>query len=162
MPSTLERYNRLQSLPGGKFIFAKLVGLSAPFFAKIHPKFIDLRHAYCETQIKDRRGVRNHLGTINAGALCSLAEMTGGLALDSVVPSSMRWIPRTMTVQYVAKASGTITAVSEFDPAIVKEGDVVIPVVVSNRHGNIVFTADITFYVSPKPNKKQFTNRHPE
>jgi len=162
MPSTLERYNRLQSLPGGKFIFAKLVGLSAPFFANIHPKFIDLRHAYCETQIKDRRGVRNHLGTINAGALCSLAEMTGGLALDSVVPSSMRWIPRTMTVQYVAKASGTITAVSEFDPAIVKEGDVVIPVVVSNRHGNIVFTADITFYVSPKPNKKQFTNRHPE
>lgn len=154
MASILERYQRLKKIPGGRFIFAKLVGLSAPFFSKIRPIFIDLRPAYCETQMKDRRGVRNHLGTINAGALCSMAEMTGGLALDSVVPSSMRWIPKTMTVQYIAKATGTITAVSEFKPSIVKEGDVVIPIVVSNNAGATVFTADITFYVSKKPPKK--------
>jgi len=98
--------------------------------------------------------VRNHIGTINAGALCSMAEMTGGLALDSIVPSSMRWIPKTMTVQYIAKATGTITAVSEFDPVIVAEGDVVIPIVVSNASGDTVFTADITFYVSKKPSVK--------
>lgn len=154
MPSILERYQRLSKIPGGKIIFAKLVGLSAPFFSKIHPIFVDLRPAYCETQIKDRRGVRNHLGTINAGALCSMAEMTGGLALDSVVPSNLRWIPKTMTVQYIAKASGTITAISEFDQAIVKSGDVVIPINVSNASGDTVFTADITFYISQKPSRK--------
>ncbi len=154
MPSILERYQQLSKIPGGKFVFAKLVGISAPFFSKIHPIFIDLRPAYCETQIKDRRGVRNHLGTINAGALCSMAEMTGGLALDSVVPNSMRWIPKTMTVNYVAKATGTITAVSEFNPSIVEPGDVVIPIVVSNASGDTVFTADITFYVSNKPSKQ--------
>jgi acyl-coenzyme A thioesterase PaaI-like protein len=154
MPSILERYQRLSKLPGGKFIFAKLVGLSAPFFSKIKPIFVDLRPAYCETQIKDRRSVRNHIGTINAGALCSMAEMTGGLALDSIVPSSMRWIPKTMTVHYIAKATGTITAVSEFDPALVAEGDVVIPIVVSNASGDTVFTADITFYLSKKPSVK--------
>lgn len=154
MPSILERYQRLCKLPGGKFIFAKLVGFSAPFFSKISPIFIDLRPAYCKTQIKDRRSVRNHLGTINAGALCSMAEMTGGLALDSVVPSSLRWIPKTMTVQYLAKATGTITAVSEFNASIVQEGDVVIPILVSNKADEIVFTADITFYVSRKPARK--------
>jgi len=154
MTSILERYQRLSKIPGGKVIFAKLVGLSAPFFSKISPIFIDLRPAYCETQMKDRRGVRNHLGTINAGALCSMAEMTGGLALDSVVPQSMRWIPKTMTVQYISKASGTITAVSEFDPEIVEEGDVVIPIKVANSEGDTVFTADITFYISNKPQKK--------
>ena len=154
MTSILERYQRLSKIPGGKFIFAKLVGLSAPFFSKISPIFIDLRPAYCETQMKDRRGVRNHLGTINAGALCSMAEMTGGLALDSVVSSSLRWIPKTMTVQYIAKATGTITAVSQFEVGIVKEGDVVIPIVVSNASGNTVFTADITFYISKKPTVK--------
>ncbi len=154
MPSILERYQRLSKFPGGKTIFAKLVGLSAPFFSKISPIFIDLRPAYCETQMKDRRSVRNHLGTINAGALCSMAEMTGGLALDSVVPNSMRWIPKTMTVQYVAKASGTITAISQFDPAIVEQGDVVIPIVISNSSGATVFTADITFYLSNKPSKQ--------
>lgn len=153
MPSILERYQRLDKFPGGRFVFAKLVGLSAPFFSKIRPKFIALKPAYCETQIKDRRSVRNHLGTINAGALCSMAEMTGGLALDTLVPSSMRWIPKTMTVQYVAKATGTITAISQFDPKIVVEGDVVIPIIVSNAEGNTVFTADITFYISKKKPK---------
>jgi len=153
MPSILERYQNLEKYPGGRTVFGILVGLSAPFFGKIRPKFIQLKTAYCETQIKDRWGVRNHLGTINAGALCSMAEMTGGLALDSVVPASMRWIPRSMTVEYVAKATGTITAISEFDPSIVKEGDVVIPIVISNAENETVFTADITFYVSAKKAK---------
>lgn len=155
MPSILERYDSISRYPGGKFLFAKLVGWSAPFFAKIKPRFVDLRQAYCETQIDDRRGVRNHLGTINAGALCSLAEMTGGLALDTVVTKNMRWIPKTMTVQYIAKASGTITAVSQFEPDIVRAGDVVIPIVVSNSANQEVFTADITFYVSEKKPKQK-------
>ncbi len=153
MPTTLERYQKLSRLPGGKAIFGRLVGFSAPFFSHIRPIFIDLRPAYCETQMRDRRGVRNHLGTINAGALCSMAEMTGGLALDSVVPSSLRWIPKTMTVQYLAKATGTITAISEFDKSMIVEGDMIIPIVVSNASGEAVFTADITFYVSKKPSR---------
>ncbi len=155
MPTILERYQKLSQMPAGKWVFAKLVGLTAPFFGKIRPQFVDLRPAYCETKIKDRWGVRNHLGTINAGALCSLAEMTGGLALDTVVPKTVRWIPRSMTVQYVAKATGTITAVSEFEASIVEQigeaGDVVIPIVVTNAAGDTVFTADITFYLSQKP-----------
>jgi len=153
MPTILERYQRLSKLPGGNFIFSKLVGLAAPFFAKIRPKVIDLRPAYCEVSIKDRWGVRNHLGTINAGALCSLAEMTGGLALDSVMPKSMRWIPRGMSVDYLAKASGTITAVSQFDKTIINEGDVVIPIDVNDSDGKTVFTARITFYISKKTRK---------
>ncbi len=153
MSTILDRYKALASKPGGKFIFAKLVGWNAPFFAKIKPRFIELRAAYCETQIDDRRSVRNHLGTINAGALCSMAEMTGGLALDTVVPKSMRWIPKSMTVNYHAKASGTITAISEFDPNIVQEGDVIIPIVVKNKGGDTVFNADITFYISRKKPK---------
>lgn len=154
MPSILERYQSMSRMPAGKWIFAKLVGLSAPFFGKIRPRFIDLREAYCETQIKDRWGVRNHLGSINAGALCSMAEMTGGLALDTVVPRNLRWIPRSMTVQYLAKAKGTITAISEFEPEIVKEGDVEIPISVFNAEGEEVFKALITFYVSAKKPKE--------
>jgi len=84
MPTILERYNTLSNYPGGKALFSKLVGWNAPFFSKIHPKFIELKPAYCKTQIKDRRSVRNHLGTINAGALCSMAEMTGD---DRAIPS---------------------------------------------------------------------------
>lgn len=153
MSSILENYNKISTLPAGKYLFSKLVGFTAPFFGKIKPRVIELRPCYCEVQIKDRWGIRNHIGTINAGALCSLAEMTGGMALDSVVPSSMRWIPSGMTVKYIKKATGLTTGISQFDAQIVKEGDVIIPVIVSNQDGETVFTADITFYVSAKPKK---------
>lgn len=153
MPTILERYERLEKFPGGKFVFSHLVGFAAPFFAKIRPRVVDLRSAYCEVSMPDRRGVRNHLGSINAGALCSLAEMTGGLALDSVMPKSLRWIPRSMTVQYLAKARGKITAISEFNPDIITQGDVTIPINVSNSENTKVFTADIIFHISPKPER---------
>lgn len=87
-----------------------------------------------------------------------MAEMTGGLALDTIVPSSMRWIPKTMTVKYIAKATGTITAVSDFDKNMIsnidQSADVIVPIIISNAAGETCFTADITFYVSTKPAKK--------
>ncbi len=150
MATILDRYRAITKLPAGKYIFSKLVGFNAPFFSKINPRFVELREAYCETTIKDRRAVRNHLGTINAGALCSMAEMTGGLALDTVVPQHMRWIPKEMTVHYHKKATGQITAVSEFDSSIVVPGDVAIPIRVSDSNAELVFSADITFYISEK------------
>ena len=150
MKSILERYQQLNQYPGGNYLFGFLVGINAPFFGKIRPKFITLKPAYCETQIKDRWGVRNHLGSINAGALCSMAEMTGGIALDTVVPKTLRWIPRSMSVEYITKAKGTIIAISEFNPDIVKEGDVIIPIIIKNKNQQIVFTAQITFYISSK------------
>ncbi|RBP48281.1 hotdog fold domain-containing protein [Arenicella xantha] len=150
MPSILQRYEQFRRLTGGNFVFSKVVGFSAPFFGKIRPNVIDLRPGYCEVQIKDRWGIRNHLGTINAGALCSLAEMTGGMALDTLVPSNMRWIPRSMTVNYLAKATGIITGVTDLPNSELREGDFVVPVRVNNSAGDTVFTADITFYVSLK------------
>jgi len=150
MRTTLDKYNMLSKYPGGKTLFGFLVALSAPFFSKIRPKFIKLKPAYCETQIKDRRPVRNHLGSINAGALCTMAELTGGLALDTAIPEDMRWIPKGMEVKYIAKATGTITAVSEFDQNIIEQGNIVIPVTIKNSSGKTIFTAKITFYISLK------------
>jgi hypothetical protein len=60
-----------------------------------------------------------------------------------------------MTVSYLNKATGVVTAVSEFDPSIVAPGDVLIPIVVSNENGEAVFNAQITFYLSEKPSRSQ-------
>ena len=150
MSTIYPSYLKLNRLPGGKYLFSKAIGFTAPFFGKIKPKVIDLRPGYCEVEIKDRWGVRNHLGTVNAGALCSLAELTGGMALDSLVPSELRWIPRGMTVSYVKKATGTLSATSQLEAKELKEGDIVVPISVKNREGDEVFTADITFYLSLK------------
>ena len=150
MPSIYHQYQKLSRLPAGRFIFSKAIGFVAPFFGKIKPRVIELKPAFCEVVIQDRWGIRNHLGTVNAGALCSLAELTGGMALDSVVPDDMRWIPRGMTVAYHKKASGALRAVSTFDAEALSEGDFVVPIEVRNTDDETVFTADITFYVSYK------------
>jgi len=66
---------KVKSYPFGKFIFNKGIGFVSPFFGKLKPDVIDLKPAFCIVEMKDRRGLRNHIGTINAGAMCSLAEL---------------------------------------------------------------------------------------
>ena len=151
MPSIYDRYQKISKLPAGKFIFSKMVGFGAPFFRYLRAQVLDLSPAYCKVQVKDRRGLHNHLGTINAGALCSLAEMCGGMALDAAIDPSLRWIPKAMTVKYIAKATETITAISDFEVTTIEPGEFVVPVAVSNRAGDLLFTADISFYICKKP-----------
>lgn len=159
MGSMLDQYQKFTRLPAGQFLFNKAIGFKAPFFGKIKPNVLQYEVGYCQIQIKDRWAVHNHIGTINAGALCTLAEITGGMALDSIVPKNMRWIPRGMTVAYIKKATGTITATSKCDAtelATINESqDFDVQVVVKNQDQETVFTADINFYVSVKPGKAE-------
>jgi acyl-coenzyme A thioesterase PaaI-like protein len=153
MPSIYDRYQQISKLPAGKYLFSKMVGFGAPFFRYLHATVVELSPAYCKVQMKDRRGLHNHLGTINAGALCSLAEMCGGMALDAAIDPSLRWIPKAMTVKYLLKATGTITAISEFAANNIGPGEFIVPIVVSNADGESVFSADISFHISAKPSQ---------
>ena len=134
----------------GGWLFNRGIGLAAPFFGTISPQVVTLEPGLCVVRIRDRRRVRNHLGSINAGALCTLAELTGGMATDASLPDSLRWIPRAMTVAYLKKAHGTLTARCELDPAALGPGDVEAVVAVRDEDGDEVFSATITFYVSQK------------
>ena len=150
MSNIYQQYQKLSSLPAGKFLFSKAIGFAAPFFRHIKPKVIELRPGFCQVEIADRWGIRNHLGTVNAGALCSLAELTGGIALDASLAAKYRWIPRGMTVKYLKKAQGRLTAISEFDLSAMTAGDIDVPISVKDTQQQEVFNALITFYVSEK------------
>ena len=150
MNTILQKYQRLNQFPGGRYIFAKLVGFSAPFFSKIKPRVLMLKPAYCSVAMKERRGLRNHIGSVNAGALCTLAELTGGMALDATISNDLRWIPKSMTVKYQKKAKGNLIAVCDFAADSIVEGDVVLPVLVHNQAQEQVFEAEITFYISQR------------
>ena len=153
MSSILDKYNKLTNFPGGRFLFNKAIGFAAPFFAKVHPNIKQLEVGLCVVEIKDRRSIRNHIGTINAGAMCTLAELTAGMAVDASIPKSLRWIPKQMCVAYLKKASGTLTAVCRFDASILQPGDIEIPVQLLNSDNEKVFSATIGFYISQKPAK---------
>ncbi len=150
--TTLAIWQRLTRLPAGRWLFSKLVCFKAPYFASIRPKFITLRPGYSELQIKKRRAVLNHIGTVHAIAICNMAELAAGTAADVTIPTTHRWIPTGMTVEYLKKANTDLRAIAELDDIPPSDGKIEIPVNVNvmDTENNIVLHAVITMRISPK------------
>lgn len=151
--SILSTYDRLSRWPAGNWLFSKLVCLKAPYFASIAPRIVELAPGRGVAMLRHRRAVTNHIGTVHAIALCNLAEFIGGLTCDVSIPHSMRWIPKGMTVEYLKKATGSMTATATpaFAPTAADAGYALpMDVVVDNTAGDAVFRARIDMWVSPK------------
>lgn len=144
----LALFHRLGGSAPGRWLYSRLVCWKAPYFASIAPTVTHLAPGTCTVRFADRRRVRNHLGTVHAIALCNAAELAAGTMTDVSIPKGRRWIPRGMTVEYLAKAEGDVRAVAD-GRAIDwnQEGDLTVPVLayVGDKK---VFRADITMYVS--------------
>lgn len=101
-----------------------------------------------------RWAVQNHIKTVHAIAMCNLVEMAMGLVAESTIPSHLRWLPMGMDIDYLKKATGTLTATSKIDPKTFFElpkypGEVRLPVEVTNAAGVVVSKAHVstlTFY----------------
>lgn len=152
MASPAQLFNRFSRLPFGRQIFSKLVTRRSPYFASISPLFRELRSGRATVSIRNRRKVHNHIGTVNAIAMCAMCELAAGTMLESSLPRTLRWIPRGMTVRYLKKAETDLTATAELKQSLAADfaGDVVLEVPVRNVAGEIVMQADITMYLSPR------------
>jgi acyl-coenzyme A thioesterase PaaI-like protein len=132
----------------GPVQFSAMIGQVAPYFASIAPQFVELRTGYAEITFAKRREVLNHIGTVHAIALCNAAELVAGTMTDASIPSGCRWIPRGMTVEYLAKADGDIRAVADgsaLDWSAL--GDIKVPVM-AYAGDKAVLRAEIIMYVS--------------
>ncbi|PTU30878.1 hotdog fold domain-containing protein [Stenotrophobium rhamnosiphilum] len=151
-PPVLKAYQALSRRPLGKFIFSRGLCLKAPYFSSIKPLISELRPAYCEVQMSKRRAVQNHIGTVHAIAMCNMAELSGGLMTDVTIPTTHRWIPKGMTVEYLKKANTNLKAIAqpEATPDWSVAQDYWVKVEVQDTAGEIVFRARIAMWVSPK------------
>jgi uncharacterized protein (TIGR00369 family) len=132
----------------GNVQFSKMIAQVAPFFSTIDATVQALRPGYVEATMPFRREVTNHLGTVHAIAMCNMAELVGGTLTDVSIPAGARWIPKAMTVEYLAKAKTDLRAVA--DGASVdwsQAGDVLVTVDVFDTAETKVFTARITMDV---------------
>lgn len=152
LPANLAMYRKTSRLPLGKQIFSRALCVKAPYFSSIRPLVAGLEPGRCEVHMRKRRAVTNHIGTVHAIAMCNMAELAGGLVTDVSVPTTHRWIPKGMTVEYLKKAETDLVAVGRpvGSPDLSRAGDYPVQVDVTDTAGDTVFRAVITMWVSPK------------
>lgn len=150
---TFGLWQRLAGVPGGRHLFSLGMCLRVPYFATVLPTVTELRPGYCSARAPKWWGVHNHIGTFHAIAACNLAEAAMGMLAEATVPATHRWLPRGMTVDYVAKAETGLRAVAELDPipAFDAPADVPVRVTVYDRADRPVVRGEITIRVSPRP-----------
>lgn len=145
-----DTWDRLKSLPGGKRAFSKIVGTLAPYTGSVSPEVLELERGYAKVQMRDRRAVRNHLSSIHAVALMNLAEASSGLAFVYGLPPGTRAILTGLSIDYLKKARGTLTAECRCDPPATNERqEVEIEVVTRDVSGEIVTRARAKWLVGP-------------
>jgi acyl-coenzyme A thioesterase PaaI-like protein len=146
-------WQRLAGVPLGPRMFSMALSVRAPYFRTILPTVVEMRPGFCEVRAPKWWGVHNHLGTFHAIAACNLAEVAMGMLAEASVPATHRWIPRGMTVDYLAKAKTSLRAVAQVAPLPSfgdEPVDLPVPVLVYDKSGVVVVQATITIKVSGK------------
>ncbi|MEN8145130.1 MAG: hotdog fold domain-containing protein [Gemmatimonadota bacterium] len=145
-------WNRLHGVPGGKWLFKQALGLMIPYTGTIRPRVVELRPGFCRVEMRDRRGVRNHLNSIHAVALINIGEVTSGLALTLALPASIRGIVSELSAEYLIKARGQLTATCSCDvPEVTEEMDFRVTSEVRNAAGEVVSRVHTIWRLAPRP-----------
>jgi acyl-coenzyme A thioesterase PaaI-like protein len=140
----------LSPWPGGRWLFSVILGQIVPYTGTVHPRIVELRPGHVRAQMRDRRIVRNHLESIHAVALVNLAEVSSGLAMLTGLPPTLRAIVVGLSIDYVKKARGTLTAESTVVlPEITESREVQVQATVRDAAGDEVARATVRWLVGP-------------
>jgi acyl-coenzyme A thioesterase PaaI-like protein len=145
-------WSRLAPLPGGRWLFSRLLGRLVPYTGTLGATVVELTPGHARVQLADRRRVRNHLRCVHAIALTNLGEMTSGLALLGAMPPSVRGILVAIETQYAKKARGRLEARCRcVVPTVSTAVEQLVETAICDASGDIVARVRARWLLSPVP-----------
>jgi acyl-coenzyme A thioesterase PaaI-like protein len=152
MTRVLDSYNTLAKLPAGRRLFSFGYARRVPYFRTIKSRMIHLAPNYAALKLPNRKRVHNHIGTVHAIAVCNGLEAAMGALAEATIPAGKRWLPKGMTVDYVAKSTTDLTCIAESDPVDWEQGpEVPVRVKAVRTDGTVAVEGVITVWVTDKP-----------
>ena len=147
-----DAWNRMHKIPGGKRLFSLLVGRAAPYTGTIGARIEELEVGYARVTLRDRPSVRNHLRCVHAIALANLAEVTGNVAVFYALPDDMRFIVAGLSIEYLKKARGTLTAESRPPalPSSKEKKEIEVIVEIKDASGDLCARTTLRTLIGPK------------
>lgn len=143
-------WERLSPLPGGRWLFNRLIGRMVPYTGALGARVEELRPGYARISLTQRRGVENHLRSVHAVALANLAEMTTGLAMLTALPGSARGIAVRLSVEYLRKARGRLTAECACEAPSGREEEVTLRTDIKDAGGEVVARGEARWLIRPR------------
>jgi acyl-coenzyme A thioesterase PaaI-like protein len=145
-----ESWNRLSRLPGGRWLFGRLLARTVPYTGTIRPRFLEIAPGVARVAMRDRRAVRNHLQSIHAIALANLAEVASGVAMIVALPDHVRGIPIRLTIDFVKKARGELVAECRCTvPAVFTPIEIDLHPEIRDASGDVVARASVRWRLAP-------------
>jgi acyl-coenzyme A thioesterase PaaI-like protein len=139
-PLLLRLWRQLRTLPGGSWLFAQIYSFLVPYSGTVAPRVRVLEPGHAEVEIPDRRRNRQHLGSVHASGLATLAAL----------PEGIRGIVTHISMQYLKKARGTIRAVSHVVvPAVTGDMELDVEADCLDRNGTVVAKATVRWRLGP-------------
>jgi acyl-coenzyme A thioesterase PaaI-like protein len=145
-----DSWNRLSRLPGGRWLFGRLLARTVPYTGTIRPQFLEIRPGFARVAMRDRRSVRNHLQSVHAIALANLAEVASGVAMIVALPDDVRGIPIRLSIDFVKKARGELIAECRCDvPKIYTPIELDLFPEIRDADGDVVARASVRWRLAP-------------